>query len=213
MKTLFYLFCWINSLLLLITLSGCEKKEEGCKNTHTDNKVSALIKDAIPFRKDGLDTLTFISSFGDTARLYGVGSNSAVSIEQIDGGNSDCGNEYNDYEILYYSFVGNKPAIPSITFHIRRQALMPSGYGCYFGSNPIIQPQHWHFNSIETSPLSFDENNYSDTIMINNETVKGINILLKGINGRADSSINVFYNYQYGITRIRTITHTWNKQF
>jgi hypothetical protein len=206
----------MNKIILLIFIPvffvGCKKHNTCPEDSHYPYYITESDLTKIPYQKDGLDTLIYTSN-GDTAILYGTGSKRDFAYHIYETSMACPSVDYNDYEILYYTFKGNHPNLSIITCHYQRSFFAPSGQG-YFSRNfskySIRRGNNYRY---DTNTLN-DTTLYADSVLIGNFLYKGISA--KGRKGPAediDNSLIVLYNYQYGMLRIIDNGKTWVRKF
>jgi hypothetical protein len=193
-----YALLLIPLMLCLPLLQNCGPGEcEEYVSTHTKYSIREDYKKKIPFT--GTDTLTYISTDGDTAVLYGQGKKVYFeSVQQNYGGDPKCPKtDYDDLETIIYSYKESQNKLNEIrvkcaataSLYNRSDAYVLIGNASYTASLPYMN----------------DPNYYTDTVTINSITYSAVKIS----NG---TNFPYSYNYQYGILRINTANKIWLKK-
>lgn len=198
MKTLF------KSLLMCISLLFIHSCKPDCEasETHQLYTISADNISKIPFKSDGLDILSFSASSADSAFLYGEGIEKGIFTLQLITSNKDCpSTDYTDGAFLCYTFTG--PKLPKLYLYFLANYDKCEGY-C---SRVWVDPE-----TVLTAPLN-DDNYYYDTLTVNGLPINGIELIAKHSDrAEPDSTLSVFYNYKYGILRIKDRGKVWMRR-
>ncbi|AMS27491.1 hypothetical protein AEM51_11145 [Bacteroidetes bacterium UKL13-3] len=208
-----------NHVLMLFVLAGLSiyltnctlKIDATCRDPEIwTYALSEETKAKVPYRKDGLDTLVFLSDAGDSTALFGQGIKTYLGREVFEERSIVCeagtGGIYKDYEVLYVPFQGSNPNLSTVSIN--------------YLSSGVIQ-MCFSDKPLESFPLDYypyesntqmDSLYYQDTIHINTQVFTGktyeLFTNLKMVNKR----FLIFYNEQLGILRIKKDGRTWNKK-
>jgi hypothetical protein len=211
------------SILVLISgsllLNSCHPFEhDGCedKNTYREYSISKNTIDQIPYRKDGLDTLVYISTDGDTAILYGKGVRKRYLNCKVDESpNPDCSNNTN-YKIqaIDYNYTGDQLNFKQLVYYVYNNVSSKidedevTNYSAtlYYDIGFMPEPfgprvQDYRINTIN------DSNSIDGWVTVDNVTLYG-----KRMYSNADSII-VLHNKNYGAIEVQTGGKTWIKKF
>lgn len=178
----------IRLIILLFVFQACKRDTHcGDQSDIIDFKyVTDENKGKIPYT--GKDTLIFISDANDTATLIGQGQNTYFETVNQNLGTNDCQKKYiGKYENIELRFTGNN-LLSSIQIKYYTNEYEDQIFAATATSNNLF------LNTNECSlKYNNDENNYTDSILINNKYYRGIN------------NRGVFYNAKDGILRIKFI--------
>jgi hypothetical protein len=192
-------------IVAIILLAGsmlfsCKnEKQDPCEGVAPSEIHHYQIKDEykskIPY--SGTDTLTFISNAGDTAKLVGLGK---ATYEDLDSKTishtSECGNSISSYnETIFIRFSGTSPDLKNIEYAVYVEGQNP----------PITYTLELVVDGRRTfhgADVANNEAQYSETV-----TIKGVNYTAAKLYGltSGDTSTLVFYNFNYGIIKIKTV--------
>lgn len=212
-KTLLPIFLLIGGTALL---NNCVPKHDGCEetNTYQEYSISQNTLDQIPYRKDGLDTLVYISTDGDTAVLYGKGVKKSYAQNRVDeNSNPDC-NNYTNYktQTVDYRYEGDQLAFNRLVFYVYNYVF--SVYDVYEVANYTGRvPYTVEFMEVTSGIRDYDiismnsEQGYDDSIIVNSMPFYG-----KKMYSKMDETV-VLYNKNYGAIKVEIGSKIWIKKF
>lgn len=177
-------------LLLVMLIQSCSKTDPCPKGQENYYNLTDEEKSKIPYT--GTDTLVFISDKGDTATLIGQGKSQSYK-RTTSGGNPDCQISYNydNYELLTYSYLGTNLDLKNIQFVARRfnsKYIYMSYYDCDI--NAMFKFNYGIYESHDTV-------NYKDTILYRNSIIKCLKL-----SSYTDSTTNYYFNNLFGIVKV-----------
>jgi hypothetical protein len=190
-------------------LESCKKKDTCPEDSHCPYYVTASDKARIPYRTDGLDTLIYTSNTGDTALLLGTGIKNDFAYHIYEQSMVCQSVDYNDYEIIFFTFKGSHPDLPSLTCHYQYSFFTPQGQGYIARSFCKYPVQRGNSYRYDTDNLN-DTTLYSDSLILNGSLYRGTTIVGRGPEANIrDGSLTILYNSKYGVLRIKTHNQTW----
>lgn len=177
----------ISILLLVILVQSCSKTDPCPNGQENYYNLTDEEKSKIPYT--GTDTLVFVSDKGDTVTLIGQGKQQTYK-RTTSGGNPDCQISYNydNYERIDYNYLANNPILNNIDFSLQRYDDNGS-FDCIL--NGFYK---FNFGILEAN----DSLRYKDTVIYKNKTIKCLRMV-----SYTDPSTNYYFNYLFGIVKIK----------
>lgn len=200
-----------------ILFSSCHLGErDGCEDqkNYQEHSISQNTLNQIPYRKDGLDTLVYISTNGDTAVLYGTGVKKQYLHNRVNESlNPDCLN-YTDYktQVIDYTYVGDQFFFDKLVYYVYNYVSTKSQED---EVTNYATKSSYHIAFMENSTGVYDyginnindEKSYNDSIIVDNIILYG-----KKMHSTADGMITL-YNKKYGAIKVEIGGKTWIKKF
>jgi len=197
--------------LCIFTLQQC-KPDDPCDPKQIPLNETYYLTDLdinkIPFNKDGLDTLVYVSNNNDTAVLYRQPlKNYFIKATWNRNANPGCQlwDKWN-HETYEYEFKGNNTLLNNLTFIVTTYDWFKGnrfdGFYVNFKFNYSLNTNFYgRFNFISNNL------NYNDTISINNKVYKGL------LNSdENEQGIKFLYNNELGVLRVWQNNLIWTNQ-
>lgn len=183
---------------LVFTLTGCLQDDTPCRNEEPTTLTWNVDTRIVPYRKDGLDTLVYLSDKGDTATLYGEGAKTKFeTITRQSNGAAPCvTNEVNNYETKTYVFNGSNPWLRDLVI----------GFNVIAYTNLAAKSSSSTIGFSSSNYLT-DTLKYDTTITINGENFIGKKLSSSGLTS-AGSTTAVFH-YRWGLLQFDVSGRRW----